>query len=84
MVVGGRQATTLLTKASWICGGLFLFLALIISLVAPSGGASGSEVLERIRQNTPATAPASIPLEQAPAPAATPTPAPATPAAPGN
>jgi preprotein translocase subunit SecG len=66
LVVGGRQAATLLTKMSWICGGIFLTLALVISLVSPSSGRS-SEVLERLRQNQPQVAPANLPIEAAPA-----------------
>ena len=81
LVVGGRQAATLLTKMSWICGGLFLGLALLISLVAPRQAGS-SEVLDRIRANTPAAAPADLPIETAPVPGAATTPAPATGAAP--
>jgi len=65
LVVGGRQAATLLTKMSWICGGTFLVLALVISLVAPSRGAS-SEVLERLRQSPPVTQPSALPIETAP------------------
>lgn len=67
LVVGGRQAATLLTKLSWICGSLFLVLALLLSLVAPSGGGTSSEVLERLRQTAPATAPANLPIEALPA-----------------
>jgi preprotein translocase subunit SecG len=51
LVVGGRQAVTLLTKATWILGGAFLFLSLIISLISPSQSGAGSDVLQRIRQN---------------------------------
>jgi preprotein translocase subunit SecG len=65
LVVGGRQAATLLTKASWWCGGIFLVLALLISFVSPGRG-SGSEVLDRIRQNQPAAAPVDLPIETAP------------------
>lgn len=66
LVVGGRHAATLLTKMSWICGAAFLVLALLISLVSPSSGGSSSEVLERLRQNTPAGQPADLPLETVP------------------
>lgn len=90
LVVGGRQATTLLTKMSWICGGSFLVLALLLSLIAPSRGGTSNEVLEKLRQNQTA-APANLPIQTAPStgtvPGATPvegaspsTPAPATPA----
>ncbi len=33
-VIGGRQAATLLTKASWIGGAAFLALALILSILS--------------------------------------------------
>jgi preprotein translocase subunit SecG len=38
-LIGGRQAATLLTKSTWISGGLFLFLAFhaVHRLVAPGG-----------------------------------------------
>ena len=92
LVVGGRQAANLLTRMSWICGGLFMALALIISLVAPAQSSSSSEVLQRIRQTAPATQPTNLPIEAAPtqqqAPPTLPAPAPATggaaPAKPNN
>jgi preprotein translocase subunit SecG len=52
-VLGGRQAVTILTKATWWCGGLFLVLSLILSFV-PRGGSS-SDLQERLRTSTPAT-----------------------------
>ena len=57
--VGIRQAGTILTKATWWCGGIFLALSLLLSLV-PRGGGS-SELQERLRAATP-SAPASAPL----------------------
>jgi preprotein translocase subunit SecG len=66
LVVGGRQAATLLTKMSWICGSVFLILALLISLVSPSRGGGSSEVLERLRQSAPASQPADLPLQTVP------------------
>src|SRR6185503_4526577 len=33
-LIGGRQAATLLTKASWASGGLFLFLAVVLSIMS--------------------------------------------------
>ena len=56
---GGRQAVTILTKATWWCGGIFLALSLVLSLV-PRGGSS-TELQERLRAATP-DAPASAPL----------------------
>ena len=37
-VLGGRQAVTILTKATWWCGGIFLALSLVLSLVPRGGG----------------------------------------------
>ncbi len=83
LVVGGRQAATLLTKTTWICASLFMVVALLISLVAPNGSGSSSEVLEQLHQNAPtAEQPAELPLEGlpvAPSPDSTAAPAPATP-----
>jgi preprotein translocase subunit SecG len=69
LVVGGRQAVTILTKATWVLGGAFLFLALLISVVAPREVGSNSEVLERLRQQgqAPAAAPGPLPIEALPA-----------------
>lgn len=33
-VLGGRQATTVLTRATWISGGVFMALALILSIMS--------------------------------------------------
>jgi preprotein translocase subunit SecG len=53
-VLGGRQAVTLLTKATWWCGGIFLILSLVLSLVPRGGGTSSLQ--ERLRATTPAPA----------------------------
>ncbi len=75
-VLGGRQAVTILTKLSWWCGGIFLVLSLVLSLVPR--GARSSGLQERLRAATPAE-----PSQQAPLPLGTPTEsaAPAPPAA---
>lgn len=71
-VIGGRQAVTLLTRMSWWCGGIFLGLSLILSVMsaAGAGGPSRSGLQEQIRQAAPpASAPAQLPIENsAPAP----------------
>lgn len=83
-VLGGRQAVTILHRLSWWCGGIFLGLALMLSLVPR--GRTGSALQERIRATTPAAPAPSAPLpvggapSQAPAQGqATPGKAPATP-----
>ncbi len=78
-VLGGRQAVTILTKATWWCGGIFLVLSLILSFV-PRGGGS-SDLQERLRGSTPAAPSGTLPLGGASTTAAPPTDtkAPATP-----
>lgn len=93
LVMGGRQAVTILHKASWITGGLFMALALFLSIAASSRAIGESEVQRRLRQQAPAqqTIP-TAPLQTTPAPApvpgsagktgsGTPAPPPATPPA---
>src|ERR1044072_7712498 len=35
-VMGGRQATTLLTKVTWWTAGIFLFLSLVLTFLSPA------------------------------------------------
>src|SRR5688572_24892281 len=80
-VVGGRQAVTILTKASWWCGGIFLALSLLLSLVPRGGSSSGLQ--QRLRQAAPTApaAPAVVPgLIPTPAPEGTDSAAPRAPA----
>ncbi|HEY2376272.1 MAG TPA: preprotein translocase subunit SecG [Gemmatimonadaceae bacterium] len=75
---GTRQTGNLLTKASWWCGGLFLFFAFLLSLASSRSRAPRS-VLDQAFPNVPApTAPANpgnagtqapvVPLTPAPQP----------------
>ncbi|HEU5217782.1 MAG TPA: preprotein translocase subunit SecG [Gemmatimonadales bacterium] len=84
LVMGGRQAVTILHKASWISGGVFMFLAMLLSIVASNGAVGESAVQQRLRQqpatqNVPTaplqTAPGPSPVTPAPAPAPVPPPA---------
>ncbi|HEY8257394.1 MAG TPA: preprotein translocase subunit SecG [Gemmatimonadales bacterium] len=59
-VLGGRQAVTILTKASWWCGGIFMVLSLILQFV-PRGGGS-SDLQDRLRATSPAVPAPSAPL----------------------
>jgi preprotein translocase subunit SecG len=70
-VLGGRQAVTILTKATWWCGGIFLVLSLLLSLVRR--GPAGSELQEQLRK-AGATAPAPSTGTPAPLQGATPLP----------
>jgi protein translocase SecG subunit len=81
LVLGGRQAVTILHKTSWITGALFMFLALVLSVVASNRAIGESDVQRRLRQQAPAqqTAPPA-PLQTAPIQGTTkPAPPPATP-----
>jgi preprotein translocase subunit SecG len=71
-VLGGRQAVTLLTRMSWWCGGIFMALALVLSVISANRGtaAGRSSLQERLRQNAapaaPAPLPANLPLQSSP------------------
>ena len=74
-IMGGRQATTLLTKVTWWTAGIFLFIALVLTFMSQSGGQVRS-VLEGQGQ-------APAPVQQTPLPLETqPTAPPAPPAQP--
>jgi protein translocase SecG subunit len=59
MVLGGRQAVTILHKASWVTGALFMFLAVLLSIVGSQTRASESAVQRQLRQQQ-------APLQQVP------------------
>lgn len=71
--MGGRQATTLLTKVTWWCAGIFLFVSLMLAVMS-SRSAVPRSVLEG---NMPAPAPIQptpLPLPTAPQQGAPPVP----------
>jgi len=71
--MGGRQATTLLTKITWWCAGIFLFLSLVLAVMS-SHAAAPRSVLEG---NVPAPAPVQptpLPLPTASPPQSAPPP----------
>lgn len=51
-VIGGRQAATLLTKASWTLGGAFIVIALTLSVMS-SRAAGPDSILRQEFQTTP-------------------------------
>jgi protein translocase SecG subunit len=72
MVLGGRQAVTILHKASWVTGALFMFLAVLLSIVGSQTRASESAVQRQLRQQqAPLQQVPNAPLQTVP-PAATP------------
>jgi len=77
-IMGGRQATTLLTKVTWWTAGIFLFLALVLSFMTQSGSSPRS-VLEGTGQGQQAPAPVgNTPLPIETQPTAPPAPPPAS------
>ncbi|MGD8319362.1 MAG: preprotein translocase subunit SecG [Gemmatimonadota bacterium] len=57
-ILGGRQATTVLTRATWIAGTIFMVLAFVLSIM--SSRAQQPESV--IQVDAPATAPAPEPV----------------------
>ena len=69
-IMGGRQATTLLTKVTWWTAGIFLFLSLVLTFMTQSGS-QVRPLLEgqgQQQQQQPAPiAPTTLPIETQPA-----------------
>lgn len=57
-LLGGRQATTVLTRATWIAGSTFMVLALVLSIMS----SRAQQPQSVIQVQTPATAPAPEPI----------------------
>lgn len=72
-LIGGRQAATLLTKATWVSGGLFLTLSLILSLMSTASRTPESILRDEFRQGAPVSPAPVLPgaQPQTPAPGAT-------------
>jgi preprotein translocase subunit SecG len=71
--LGGRQAATILTKATWWLGGLFLGLSLVLAGLSTRSSAPRSVLESEPVAPTPVVPPAQLPLDVAPAqPEATP------------
>lgn len=84
-VIGGRQAATLLTRTSWIGGGVFLGLALVLSILSSRAQAGDSILRGEFQQQAPVApqpiVPGATPQTDEPAaiPGTTPQEEPATP-----
>jgi len=78
-VLGGRQATSILTRMTWWTGGIFMGLALLLTLTNSARSKGASEVAKQLQQQSRGQQE----LPAAPLPGATTAPPPATtPAAP--
>ena len=56
-ILGGRQATTVLTRATWTAGGIFMGLALVLSILSSKASRPESILLDEIQQTAPAPEP---------------------------
>ena len=56
-ILGGRQATTVLTRATWITGGLFMFLSLVLAILSSRAQQPQSLLLNDLQQTAPAPEP---------------------------
>lgn len=56
-ILGGRQATTVLTRATWTSGTIFMVLSLVLSIMSSRSAAPSSILRPDV---TPATAPAPV------------------------
>ena len=79
LVMGGRQAVTILHKTSWITGGLFMFLALLLSIVASNRAVGESDVQQRLRQQPAEQTVPTAPLQTTPPPTTATPPSPPVP-----
>ena len=52
-LLGGRQATTFLTRASWTAGGIFMVLALLLAILSSRTQLPGSVLLEDLQPTAP-------------------------------
>ena len=67
-IMGGRQATTLLTKVTWWTAGIFLFLALILTFMSQQGTQARSVLEGQVAPPAPVQA-TPLPLENSTTPA---------------
>jgi preprotein translocase subunit SecG len=65
LIGGGRQAATVLTRATWITGGLFLGLAVVLSVLSSRAQTTTPLLQQELQRGVP-TAPSPILPEAAP------------------
>src|SRR5688500_8363206 len=64
--VGIRQAGTILTKATWWCGGIFLALAFVLQIMSTRTAAPRSVLEGAFSTPAPASTPTTVPGATAP------------------
>ena len=68
-ILGGRQATTMLTRATWTTGSIFLVLSLVLSIMSSRATAPQSILRQDLVPTAPAAQPILPTLDQARDPA---------------
>ncbi len=66
-VLGGRQATTMLTRATWTAGSLFMVLALVLAILSSRSAQPDSILRQDATPTAPAAAQPLLPTGDAPA-----------------
>lgn len=56
-ILAGRQATTVLTRATWVAAGIFMGLALVLSILSSRAQQPQSILLDDLQQIAPAPEP---------------------------
>ena len=64
-VMGGRQATTVLTRATWVTGSIFLVLSLVLSIMSSRAAQPTSVLREGLQPQAVQPAPVLPGLEEA-------------------
>ena len=72
-IMGGRQATTLLTKVTWWTASIFLFLAMVLTFMSQQGTQARSVLEGQVAPPQPVQS-TPLPLENTTPPAKTPPP----------
>lgn len=62
--IGGRQAATILTKATWIGGAVFMTLALVLAILSTRAQRPESILRQELRQTAPAAPQPILPTQQ--------------------
>jgi preprotein translocase subunit SecG len=64
--LGTRQAGNILTKASWWCGGIFIFIAFVLQIMSSRSRVPTSILDRALTPTAPATAPVAPPQSAVP------------------
>lgn len=69
---GGRQAANFLTRSTWIAGGIFMFLALVLAIISSRSAQQPDSILQDVIPSPSEVSAPVLPEGGAPAPVETP------------